>query len=313
MIALYIIIFFIACFVLVRSADWAVKSLTYLAGYWKLSEFVVSFILAGLATSLPELFVGIMAAFNRTPTLSLGNVIGSNIADIGLVVGLVAVLANGLITEGKSIQKNTLYTALIIIYPLLLLLDGKLSRVDGIALLVAFILYNLVLYHQSERFSKTVEGVSRKEATKKMIIFVIAICLLLLSATLITDASEYLASALMIPPLLIGLFLIAVGTSLPELAFSIRSVFKGHKEMVVGGILGSLVTNSTLILGVTAIICPIQVIAFNLFFISSVFMIANIILLWLFIRSKNIISWREGMILVVFYVVFLAVQFLQKR
>ncbi len=308
----YIIIIILASGILVKAAHWVIKSLVYFAQRLKISEFVIAFILAGIATSLPELFVGISSALNKTPILSLSNVIGSNIANITLILGTTIILIKGLNIKIKTIQRNIIYTALLLIYSLLLCLDGVLSRIDGVALLVSFVLYNLILVHQDQDRNKTIIKVQKKELTKNILLFAFGIVLLLISAQIIVETANNLAIKLNIPLFLVGLFMVAVGTSLPELIFGIRAAHQKHKDMILGGILGSVTANATAVLGVTAIIFPIIIGNRTLFIGSILALLIAYLLFGIFSYSKKRISWQEGIILLLFYVAFTIVQFLLK-
>jgi len=309
---IYIIIIVIACVILVKSAHWIIKSLIYFAQYLHIPEFVVAFILAGLVTSLPEFFVGISAAITKTPILSLSNIFGSNIANVTLILGLTVILTRGLTLKSKTIQRNIFYTSLLLIYPILLTLDGVLSRVDGLGLLVLFTLYILILFHQSQDFTKKFERALRKNLIKNLIIFVISITFLLTSSHIIVLMSKLLAMELNISLFLVGLFLIAIGTSLPELIFGIEAAQKKHKDMIFGNILGSIAVNSTAVLGITAIICPITINDIGLLITTAIFMFGVYLLFAFFSYSKRKLSWQEGFILLFLYVAFIIIQFLVK-
>lgn len=307
MVWIYVLIILVSCAVLIKSTDWVIKSLTYIAKYLKLPEFVIAFILAGPATSLPELFVGILAGLNKVSILSLSNVLGSNIADVALVLGLTILLARGLKIERKVVQFNIIYTLILLIYPLLLLLDKTISRLDGLALLVLFGLYVIILYRQSKDYTKTSGRIFQRDFLKNVLLLIIGIVLLLGAAEAIVKASQGLAIRLNIQLFIIGVFLVALGTSLPELSFNLRAT-KEHKEMIFGNILGSLAANSSLILGVTAIISPIVIENLNLLLTSVGFMLASFIFFMIFARTKERFSWFEGMILILFYIGFLIIQ-----
>jgi len=309
---IYIIIIVIACVILVKSAHWIIKSLIYFAQYLHIPEFVVAFILAGLVTSLPEFFVGISAAITKTPILSLSNIFGSNIANVTLILGLTVILTRGLTLKSKTIQRNIFYTSLLLMYPILLTLDGVLSRVDGLGLLVLFALYILILFHQSQDFTKKFERALRKNLIKNLIIFIISLTFLLTSSYIIVLMSKLLAMELNISLFLVGLFLIAIGTSLPELIFGIQAAQGKHKDMIFGNILGSIAVNSTAVLGITAIICPITINDIGLLITTAIFMFGVYLLFAFFSYSKRKLSWQEGFILLFFYVTFIIIQFLVK-
>src|SRR6056297_2028933 len=112
----YIIAIFIGCFILIKSTDLVIKSIKYLAKYFHISEFAISFILAGLATSLPELFIGIIAAIKHTSILSLSNIFGSNIANITLVLGLTVIIAKSVSTKSRMVNRNLFYVFILVLY-----------------------------------------------------------------------------------------------------------------------------------------------------------------------------------------------------
>ncbi len=308
----YIVIIVLASGVLVKAAHWVIKSLIYLAQRMKISEFVIAFILAGIATSLPELFVGISSALNKTPILSLSNVLGSNIANITLILGITIILLKGLNIKIKNIRRNIIYTGLLLVYSLLLCLDGVLSRLDGAALLISFILYNLILVHQGQDQSKIITKTKKKELAKNILLFITSIALLLFSAQIIVMAANNLAIKLNIPLFIVGLFMIAIGTSLPELIFGIRAARQKHKDMILGGILGSIAVNSTAVLGITALIYPIIIKNTSLFINSIIALLVAYVFFGIFSYSRKRISWQEGIILLFFYITFTIIQFLLK-
>lgn len=308
-----IILILLACGILVKSGDWVIKSLTKIAAALRWSEFVVSFILVAVATSLPEIFIGLSSGLNKATTLSLGNVIGANIINLTLILGLVAILGRGLKFESKITQQNVIYAGLLSVYPLLLALDRTISRIDGLAIVAAFFLYMLLMFYQERRFSKIVEPIPRRELVKNLIYFILSLVLLIGSAELVTRTAKNFSFQIDLPLIFIGLIIVSLGTTLPELVFSLRAVARKHKEMSLGTCLGTVVTNSCLALGLAAVIYPIQIIQFSYFLIIFGFFILAIVFFTIFIRSRDELTWQEGTVLLLLYVIFLAVQFLQKR
>lgn len=310
MVFIYILIIILSSIVLVKSTHWIIKAINYLARYFHVPKFVMAFILAGLVTSFPELFVGISSGLNKTPILSLSNVFGSNIANLTLALGLTIIFVKGIGSGARIIRKNTIFTLLLIIYPILLASDGLISRVDGAGLIVLFILYNAILFFQSREFEKKLVGARRKDLIKNILLFMFSIALLMLSAEIIVHTSSQLAVELNISLFLIGLFLIALGTSLPEIIFGIRAGIEKQKDMILGNILGSLASNSTIVLGVTALISPIIIAKINLLASSSIYLLAAYILFMIFARSARKLTSQEGLVLLFFYISFVIIQFL---
>ena len=321
MLVVNLILFIVACIVLSQSSTFVVKSLAKISYYLKLNEFTIGFILVAVATSIPETFIGIMSALDNIPILSVGNVLGSNIIDLTLITGIGALLARKISVESKIIRKDMIYMFLIAVLPAVLLMDHYiwhwfglfpnmvqgLSRIDGIILLSVFVFYIYKLVRQESRFSRTVEYTSRKEATKYALLFLVALVFLLGSSKYVIEYAKVLSEELNITPLLIGIFLISLGTTLPELTFTVKSVMSMHESMAIGDIIGSVIANSTLVLGVTAIITPITVNSL-IFLTSTLFMIFSAFIFLTFAESESGISWREGISLIMLYFLFVIVE-----
>ena len=298
---------------LIGSGSSTVKYLTKVAAFLHLSEYVLGFILMAVATSIPELFVGISSGLAKTTALSLGNVIGSNIANVTIIIGISILLAKGIHIGSEKTRKDTLYMIIIVIIPIILTYIGRtLSRIDGVILLAIFCLYSYMLWKQSKAFRKEVEEkIPQWQIVLDVSLLVCSIIVLFASSEFIVKYASGLAFDLNVPPIVIGLILLAVGTSLPELVFGTHAIIKGHSEMALGNIIGSGVANATLVLGVTALIYPITY-DFLLFITSGVFMIVVCFLFATFVETGRKLSWMEGVSMVLLYVFFLIVEFYLK-
>ncbi len=317
MIFLYIALFLISVLVLVKSGSVAVQKLVAISRYLRISEYVLAFVLMALATSLPEFFVGINSALAKAPVLSLGNIIGSNIVNLSLVLGVVVIFAKGIRIKSKIAKRDAWIVFFISILPLLLLIDKKLSQADGIILLLVFVWYLRHILKDKEAFRKRMDHMVRTieefwKFSKNLLIFILAIAILLISSWGIVKTATLIAQGFELPLILIGLILVAIGTSLPELVFGIKAVITKHEGMNLGNLIGSTVMNSTFILGITAIIYPIKIENFNLILTAGLFMVFVIFIANFFIATREKISWKEGIILVGLYAVFLVLEFLLK-
>jgi cation:H+ antiporter len=301
-----VLIFIIACIALVKSAEYAVKSVSHLARFLRLTEFVTSFILVAIVSSLPEAFISIIAALGGDPGIGVGTLLGGNIADLTLILGLVA-LAGHPVRIHSSIIKKDLYFAALMLLPIILGLNGIISRVDGIILIAAGAIFMLVLLREREYFHKPFE--MKDHWMKHLAVFAISLLVMLVSASYIVDSTHAIAIGLEIPSLFIGLVLVALGTTLPELTFSLQSVRNGHADLAIGDLLGTVVVDATIIMGITAVISPIAV---NIFLLSivGVFTLFAVVFSLLFMRTDNLITKNEALALVLFYVAFIVVQIL---
>jgi len=285
--------------------------------YFRLTEYVFAFILMTFATTMPELFVGIAAAVRGLPAISLGNIIGSNLVNLSFILGTVVIVAKGLKIESKIAKRDAWIIFFIALLPLLLLFDKKLSRGEGVLLMIVFGWYIYHVLRSKDAFRKRMDSMKRDaEAFKRLLrnifYFIIAAAVLLLSSWGVVESAKLIAKELYLPLTLIGIILVAIGTSLPELVFGVRAVIAKHEGLSLGNLVGSVVVNSTFILGLVAVIRPIQIETFNVIYIGGAFMIVAILLANFFIATRDKISWKEGLFLIIFYVAFLVVEFLLK-
>lgn len=314
MIVLYILMFAVSCIALIYTGTWIVQYLVKIARFLEWKEFVVASFIMTFVTSLPELFVAASSAFHNQPILSLGNIMGSNIIALTLVMGIGGLVAGGLDLKEKTLQRSTLYATLIAPIPLLLMLDKELSRWDGMVLCLIFVFYFHQLVLQEKRFSKAFDDVEKKgkagqrDFLKNVSIAILCIFLLLLSSEGVVWSSTKLARGLNISLPIIGLFLVAAGTSGPELAFGIRSISLGHEEMTLGNTMGSVVVNSTLIIGLVAILRPFVIPDLSPYFIGVAFTVSIASLFLVFVRTDRKISEKESFFLIFSYILFFFVE-----
>ncbi len=302
------IFFGLSCIVLLLSGSLFIRSILKITSFLRMSEFVVSFIIIGIATSLPELFVGISSALAHQSEIALGNVIGSNIADLTIILGIPLLLARKVEIKGE-VRKDALYMFFITLLPLILMFIGKeLSRLDGLILISVFITYCIVLIRQRKGFTKQVDDyVGRIEIVTSVFLFTFSALFLYFSAKFTVKYASLISVDLVLPPIFIGMFIISLGTTLPELVIGFQAVLNKHGDIILGNIMGSIVANSTLVLGVAALIFPITT-NLLIFFTSVSFMILAVFLFIMFIETGKSLSWKEGVTMVLMYIVFIMIQ-----
>lgn len=302
-------IFVLSCLVLILSGSFLVKSLVKISSFLKISGFVMGFVLMAFATTIPELFVGITSGLAKNTALSLGNVIGSNIANLSLIIGIGVVLSRGIKIKKEGIKKDAFFMFLIMLLPLVLLFIGRsLSKLDGLILIIVLLFYIKKVLKERKRYSKEFsDKIKRWEIVLNVLLFVVSLVLLFVSAAFVVRYGTLLSVDLLLPPLVIGLFLVALGTSLPELMFSVNAILKGQGEMALGDIMGAAIVNSTLVLGVTALIYPITAV-WNLFLVSGIFMMVISFLFLSFVNDDEL-GLLEGISLIMLYVLFVIVEF----
>ena len=315
-----ILVFF--SFILIKSAEWIIVSLRRIAKRSKVGVFAISAIILAVGTSLPELFVGITSAIEGTPNISLGVVLGSNIANTALITGLVALILGKINVHGDYLKRDVFVALVAGLFPLALMADGVLGRIDGLVLLFAYAAYTAGFF--KEKFAEITSEHGKEsfiykflreinhidfDITKEYAKLFTGLGLMLFSSQMIIKSSESLAIAIGVPIFVVGLVILAIGTSLPELVFSLRSVKGGEPKMFFGNLLGSTIANSTLIVGLTAVINPIKIDSFADYRNAIIAFVVIFLTFWMFIRTKHRLDKMEALVLVLMYVVFVAFEF----
>jgi len=315
---LYIFIFLICCLLLYLSGEWVVGGLMRIARFLGWREFVVAFIVMAFAASLPNLFVGTTSALREIPQLSFGDVAGNNLVALTLAVALAALFAKGGIpAESRTVQTTSIFTMAIAIFPLILVLDGNLSRIDGIVLIALFLVYLSWLFSKKERFTKIYEEhkVPIVEDFKKLLKdlgkVILGIIFLIGAAQGIVASAQFFAQSFHLPIILIGLLITGLGTALPEVYFAVVSAKKGESWMILGDLMGSVIVPATLVLGIVALIQPIQISNVSAIAIARVFLIISALFFFFFVRTGRHISKKEALILFGIYLLFVIIQILQ--
>lgn len=255
--------------VLVWSADRFVDGAVGVAQFLGMSTFLIGMLVVGFGTSAPEMVVSILSALNDTPQLALGNAYGSNIANIALILGATAVIAP-VVVKKQAMSRDIPILMFMTAMTIFLLKDGNVSFVDGIVLLVAFVvltLFNIWLELKDKRKREKAENdenaISAESSAKvsivKSLLWLLAgLALLIVSSRLLVWGAVNIAQALGVSDLLIGLTIVAIGTSLPELASSIAAARRGENDLAVGNVIGSNLFNTLVVVGIAAVIAPIN-------------------------------------------------------
>lgn len=312
------------CIVLIFSTNLIVRALKSIARTSKLGAFGITAFILAISTSLPELVVSMIASIEGNTSLVLGNIIGSNIADLSLVIGGAALLGGSLKITGQILKRDIYLTGAAGFLPIFLIADGTLSQADGIVLLVIYVVMLTAFLHTHQRslaehvmsqspVKRLLAAVTSHKGKNGFLKFVIGIVLLLVSSHFIVRTASSLALSTGLSTLFIGLFIVAVGTSLPELAFELRAVASKQVKMALGDLLGSVVANSTLILGIASIIRPLTLSQAGLIPYGTAIGTFTVIYAAFiyFVKSKKKLEWWEGLLLLVGYFVFVLAELIR--
>jgi len=284
----------------------------------KTSRLVLATVLVGLSTSLPELFVGIAAALRNQPQIALGNIVGANLANLSWIIGGAALVFGAIPVIGEYLRNELWITAGMVMMPFLLMTDGKLTRLDGLVLIFLYLLYanNLVRRGNSPLRALKISGrkIIKHRVKTRMNSIVQAFKLISwlgvlgVSALMLVNLAVKVSGSLGVSSFWIGLIVLAIGTTLPELVLTIVASEKREISLILGDILGSVVINSTLILGIIVMISPIGYTDPLQKGISGLFLMTILGLFWLFTKSKHKLDRWEGAVLVGIYAMFVGIQ-----
>ncbi len=303
---------------LIKATDILTDSLTELAKITKVGKFAITSFLLAFATSVPELVVGITAALEGRPNLALGAVLGSNIADISLVIGGAAVISGTFSIAGEFLKLDIFSVFLAGVLPLMLLLDNGLSRVDGLILLFIYGMYNYGLLHRrvirksqpSRMIKKVLAKAVDRRVNRWLAWLFLGAAMLMFAADMIVKTGAGLAQAMGVPVFMVGLFIVAIGTSLPELSFEIGAIKRKQVGMALGDLFGSIVANSTLVLGVVSLISPIKLQnGLESYLLAAAVFGVIFLMFWYFVKSKRKLERWEGVVLLLAYGLFIVAEF----
>ena len=296
-----LILLIVGLAMLLKGSDYLIGSSAEIARYFHVSELVIGLTLVSVGTSLPELGVSAYASYLGSGGIAVGNVVGSNIANIALVLGLCIILRGYKIDE--TMLKRDGYIMLAVSLLFIILVIGDVSRLDGLILMVVFILYLGLLFKKGaeEKIKVSRKG---KGITKEVLMLFIGILGVFLGAKFLVESAIDIASAIGVPESVIGVTLVAFGTSVPELAVSVNAIRKGHEGISIGNIIGSNIFNILWVIGVASLIGKLAVdrMLFN-FNIPLMLFVAGLLLV--FMRTGWKLERWEGMVFVALYAGFL--------
>lgn len=300
---------------LILGGNWLLKASVDLASRLGLSKIIIGLTIVSFATSAPELIVSINAALKGSSGISIGNVIGSNIANIGLILGVI-LLISPIKVSSNFIKRDWLYlmiaTCVLMVF---LLFDQYLSRLEGLILVAMLGVFIYTLIHRKEEVDLNIDIIESVVEKQKwhLIIFYLVIggVGLWLGADLLVKGAKNIAIAFSVSESVIGLTVVAIGTSIPELAASVIAVLKNEKSISFGNLIGSNIFNILSVLGITAIIQPIPIEDSRFLNVDIwwMFGFSFILLPFLWLSTKNVLSKFEGGLLVIAYIIFIYLAF----
>lgn len=287
-------------------ADRMTEGSVALAERFNVSQLTIGLTIVAMGTSLPEFCVSLVSALKGTPDLAVGNIVGSNIFNALLIVGVAAMVTPINITL-TTVRKDIPFALVASVLLMMMCFDGKISRLNGAILLAMFAIFMVITFKTAGQDPQTQND--DKPAKKPMklwlcVVFIIAgLGALILGSELFVNGATKVATLLGVSQAVIGLTIVAGGTSLPELATSVVAAKKGNSGIAIGNVLGSNVFNILFILGVTGVISPMHMQGITMMDLSV--MVTAMIMLWLFSYTKLTLERWEGAVLTATFLIYM--------
>lgn len=291
-----------------------IKAVERMAKTLKVSSFAVSFLVLGLFTSVSELSVGVNSIIENDPEIYVGNLIGASIVLFMLIIPLLAIVGHSIRITPEFQGFNLPASLVVIALPVILAMDGKITRADSILSLAIFAFLLVCVQLKKGIMQKnSVMNNTGVSAGKELLRVAFGVAIIFIASRFVVEQTLYFSNLLHVSPFLISLLLIAVGTNIPELSLVIRSAFMRNHQVAFGDYIGSAAFN-TFLLGFLTIIYGKTVVLTNSYLVSLLFLVLGLLLFYYFARTKNSITRLEGFALLGLYALFLFVEvFIHKQ
>ena len=298
-IVLSVLMLVVGFVLLVKGADWFVDGAAALAGKLGIPQLVIGLTIVAMGTSLPEAAVSITSALHGSTGITVGNVVGSNIMNILVILGTSAVITNVRIQKSTLKYELPFMLLITVVFLVMGMLGGEFTRLDGVILLGFMIVYLIYLLNLAKKGTEEEEEFKDMPIWKCVVGIVLGAVMIVGGSNLVVDGASDIASAMGISDRIIGLTIVAFGTSLPELVTSVSAAKKGNAGIAIGNIVGSNIFNILLVLGATALICPVPFA--SQFLIDSLVAIGAGLLLWFGTMKHKELRRPVGIVMLVCY------------
>lgn len=296
--------------ILIKSADEAIGRLVNISRRLRVSEFIISFIIVGAVSAMPELSIGVNSAIEGIPAFGLGIIFGSNVADLTLVIGVFILTARSATIRTPALRIDKWFLAAMVL-PVILLLDGDISRFDGALLVLAYAAYVWTMLRIKPRVGRRLPAEPGSLAADAgMALLMLGI--LLFGGWMINHGAHQIGLELSLPQLFLGQIL-AIGTCLPELTFAVRSAKMRHGELGFGDIFGNVFADCLLTLGIIALVSPIAPPKPYLALAGGGMMVMAMLVLLAVFDGRRKVGKNEGLIMVAAYGAFVLLEIVAER
>ena len=300
---------------LVKGGDYLVDGSVAIAKRARLSEMVIGLTVVGFGTSMPELLVSAQSAWMGSSGIAIGNVVGSNISNIALILGVTAIV-NVIPAQRITLRLDLPFMLLSFVLFVAIAMTGSVGRVAGVIgvlMLICFVAYQVRVSRKANKAQEKLAAEQHEQATedepmalwKAILLVIVSFLAMVFGANILVEGASNIARLLGVSDRIIGLTIVAIGTSLPELFSSVMAAVKGKTDMAIGNIIGSGTFNILSVIGISAIITPITGTNIGFAFDYGLMIFLGV-LLWIFLRSKYVLERWEGFVLTAIYVAYLA-------
>ncbi len=284
---------------LIKGADFFVDGSSSLARIMKVPSVIIGLTIVAMGTSAPEASVSVNAALAGSNDIAISNVIGSNIFNGLVVVGVCAFMA-GFKTNPEILKRDMPLNIIVTAILCIMLLDRHINHIEGIILLISMAVYIAVMVISALKNRETADECKILSLPKSLIFIIGGLIAVIFGGTLVVDNACLIAKDFGVSENFIGLTIIAIGTSLPELVTSITATRKGDSGLALGNAIGSNLFNILFILGMSATICPLNVLSESI--IDCIILLVSAVILYVFARTKKTMNRWEGIVCVFLYV-----------
>ena len=291
---------------LIKGADVFVDGAADLSERFGIPQIVIGLTIVAMGTSLPEASVSLFSALKGSAGITIGNVLGSNIANVLLILGVTSLIRDIPVEKPTIRYEMPFLVGISLLLPLMGLFDHEVSRLEGGILIVLMVVYLLYLLWRSKRFPDEAETVTESHSPlwKVLALIVLGIAMIAVGSDLAVDAATELARIIGVSDRIIGLTVIALGTSLPELVTSVMAALKGKTDIAIGNIVGSNIFNILFVAGLTAVIIPVTY--QSAFFLDSLVAIGAVLLLFAGLLPRKRLTRPCGAVMLLCYAAYIA-------
>lgn len=301
--------------IFLMATTFIIRSSSLLARILGLSAFSISFILMAFATSLPEIFLGLISSSKGLGEMGVGIILGSSIVNLTLITGLIAVFSKKIKTDNKYRKRQALTLVLVSTITILVLFDGMVGTAEALVLIVGYFIYLMELWFSRARAEKIFTDIELSKFLPTGIVLMLSMTTLVIIGDVLINSSRDISVGIFgdmggTEALVFGAIVLSVITAVPELLFEFQNIRKNKKRIALGDLMGAVGTNSTLAIGLIALVSPIVIPVTLTFQVLLFFFGFSLVLFLIFLYTKEELDWWEGLILVNTYIVFLFLLFL---